>query len=82
MITKAQLKKLKDSNNHVKLEFDIPWNETSLARLYDKLDAQLEGGCLADIVSVEPLSFNNETQSIRVEIVIDISDMLEETEED
>ena len=81
MITKAQLKKLKDSNNHVTLEFDIPWNETSLARLYDKLDAQLEGGALVDIVSVEPLSFNSETQSILVEIEIDISDMLEETEE-
>lgn len=82
MITKAQLKKLKDSNNYVTLMFDVPWNETSLSRLYDKLDAQVEGGALVDIVSATPISFKEETESIEIEMVIDISDMLEETEED
>jgi hypothetical protein len=82
MITKAQLKADKDSQNRVKYQFDMPWDETSLARLYDKIDETIEFGGLVDIVSAAPVSFNKENDTIRVEVVLDVSDIFEEIEED
>lgn len=78
MITKEQLKADKDDQNHVKYQFDMPWDETSLSRLYDKIDAAIEGGGLADIVSTVPVSFDKENNTIRVEVVLDVSDIFEE----
>ena len=82
MITKTQLKADKDEQNRVKYLFDMPWDETSLSRLYDKMDAAIEGGSLADIVSAVPISFDKENNTIRVEVTLDVSDVFEETEED
>jgi hypothetical protein len=82
MITKAQLKADKDDQNRAKYQFDMPWDETSIARLYDRLDASVEGGSLVDIVSAKPISFDKEKETVRVEIVIDCSDLFEEPEED
>lgn len=78
MITKAQLKQSADSNNHVKHSFEFPWDETSLARIYDKIDAQVEGGALIDVFSAKPIEFIAERGAIVVEVVMDISDLLEE----
>jgi hypothetical protein len=78
MITKTQLKEDKDSQNRVKYQVDMPWDETSLARLYDKMDATIEFGNLVDIVSAVPVSFNKENNTIRVEVVLDVSDIFEE----
>jgi len=78
MITKAQLKIDKDEQNHVKYQFDMPWNETSLSRLYDKINAAIEYGALADIVSASPISLDKENYAIRVEVVLDVSDIFEE----
>ena len=78
MITKAQLKADKDEQNHVTYQFDMPWSETSIPRLYDKIDAAIEGGGLADIVSAIPISFDKENNTIRVEVVLDVSDIFEE----
>ena len=82
MITKTQLKADKDEQNRVKYQFDMPWDETSLSRLYDKIDAAIEHGGLADIVSAVPVSFDKENDTIRVEVVLDVSDIFEEIEED
>ena len=82
MITKTQLKEDKDEQNRVKYQFDMPWDETSLSRLYDKMDAAIERGGLADMVSAVPVSFNKENNTIRVEVVLDVSDIFEEIEED
>ena len=82
MITKAQLKAVKNDQNLVTYQFDMPWDETSLSRLYDKIDAAIEGGGLADIVSTVPVSFDKENNTIRVEVTLDVSDVFEETEED
>lgn len=78
MITKEQLKAVKNDQNLVTYQFDMPWDETSLSRLYDKIDAAIEGGGLADIVSTVPVSFDKENNTIRVEVVLDVSDIFEE----
>jgi len=78
MITKAQLKIDKDEQNHVKYQFDMPWNATSLSRLYDKINGAIEYGALADIVSASPISLNKENYAITVEFVLDVSDIFEE----
>lgn len=75
MFTKQYLKDNKDADNKVKLIFLINWQETSLSRLYDILDQRVEGGSLADIVSVKPLNLDNERDLLEVEIVIDVSDV-------
>jgi hypothetical protein len=79
MITKAQLKADKNEQNRAKYQFDMPWDETSLARLYDKMDAAIEGGSLVDIVSAVPISFDKENNTIKVEVTLDLSDLFEET---
>jgi hypothetical protein len=78
MITKAQLKADKDEQNRVKYLFDMPWDETSLARLYDKMDAAIEGGSLVDIVYAVPISFDKENNTIKVEVTLNLSDLFEE----
>lgn len=78
MITKTQLQADKDDQNRVKYQFDTPWDETSLARLYDRVHAEIEFGDLADIVSAVPVSFDKESNTIRVEIVLDVTDIFEE----
>jgi hypothetical protein len=78
MITKAQLKADKNEQNRVKYLFDMPWDETSLARLYDKMDAAIEGGSLVDIVSAVPISFDKENNTIKVEVTLNLSDLFEE----
>jgi hypothetical protein len=46
------------------------------------MDAAIERGGLADMVSAVPVSFNKENNTIRVEVVLDVSDIFEEIEED
>lgn len=82
MITKAQLKADKDDQNRVKYQFDMPWDETSISRLYDKIDASVESGSLADIVSAVPISFDKENNTIKVEITLELSDVFEEEDVD
>lgn len=82
MITQAQLKADKDEQNRVKYQFDMPWDETSLARLYDKIDASIEGGRWANIISSVPISFDKENNTIRVEVALDLSDVFEEHPEE
>ena len=82
MITKTQLKAVKNDQNLVTYQFDMPWDETSLSRLYDKIDAAIEGGGLADIVSTVPVSFDKENNTIRVEVTLDVSDVFEEEDVD
>jgi hypothetical protein len=82
MITKTQLKADKDDQNRVKYQFDVPWDETSLSRLYDKIDAAVEGGSSVDIVSATPVSFDKENNTIKVEVTLDVSDVFEEEDVD
>lgn len=82
MITQTQLKADKDDQNRVKYQFDMPWDETSLARLYDKIDASIEGGRWANIISSVPISFDKENNTIRVEVTLDVSDVFEEEDVD
>jgi hypothetical protein len=79
MITKSQLRKLA-TNNIVKHQFEIPWNETSLSRLYDKVNCNFESGALIDIVSAKPISFIPERESLLVELELNVADALEEME--
>lgn len=60
----------------------MAWEETSLSRLYGKIDASVEGGALVDIVSAKPVSFDPERLTLTIEIVMDISDLLEEHEDE
>jgi hypothetical protein len=82
MITKAQLRELKDQNNIVKHLFEIPWNETGLSRLYEKIDANIEQGALIDISKATPVSFDPERETLMVEIEMNCSDLFEDSEED
>lgn len=83
MITKTQLRNLvQDSNNRFTHITEVPWEQTSLSRLYDTVDAQIEGGSLIDIVSAKPIGFDAERQTIKVEMVLDCSDLFEEQQED
>lgn len=81
MITKAQIRNLKDQNNHFVHIFEVDWNETSLSRLYDKMDAQIEGGALVDILKAEPISFDESRGMLSVEITMDVSDLFEDGED-
>jgi hypothetical protein len=81
MITKSQLQELKDSNNIVKHAFEIPWNETSLSRLYEKVDSNIEGGSLIDIRKATPYSFDKERETLMVEMELDCSDLFQEEED-
>ena len=82
MITKAQLKADKDDQNRAKYQFDMPWDETSIARVYDKIDVSVEGGALIDIVSVTPISYNPETQTMKIEVVLGLDDLFSEEDVD
>lgn len=82
MITKSQLKDLVNDKNRFKINFEVPWNETSLSRLYDKISDNFQCGSLIDIISVEPIEFIQERQSLIVEFELDISDALEEEGDD
>ena len=81
MITKTQLRALVDENKRFTWTHIVPWNETSLSRLYDAVDAQIEGGALIDIVSARPVNLD-EKESILVEMVLDCSDLFEDDEEE
>jgi hypothetical protein len=82
MITKAQLKADKDEQNRAKYQFDMPWDETSIARVYDKIDASVEGGALIDVVSVKPISYNPDTQTMKIEVVLGLDDLFSEEDVD
>lgn len=80
MITKFQLLELIDANKRFTWTHTVPWNETSLSRLYDAVEQQIEGGAIIDIVSARPINLDaNET--ILVEMVLDCSDIFEEEAE-
>lgn len=78
MITKTQLLGLIDENKRFKYSFEFAWDETNLSRLYDKLDAQIQHGCLIDIVSAKPISYDLNEQTVVVEMELDCSDIFEE----
>lgn len=78
MITKTQLRDLIDSNNRFTHITEVPWEQTSLSRLYDLIEAQIEGGSLIDIVSANPIGFNQERKTIKVELALDCCDLFEE----
>lgn len=82
MITKTQLKNKVDSNNCFNFIAYMPWNGTSLARLYDAVAEQIEGGCLIDIVKARPTAFDLEKEIITVEILLNCSDALIDDEEE
>lgn len=82
MITKLQLREGKDENNRFNWTTEVNWNETSLSSLYNHIDAQIEGGALIDIASAKPVSFDKDKETVTVEIVLDLSDMLEEMPDD
>ena len=62
--------------------FEIPWNETGLSSLYNKIDANIEGGAILDIVKATPVSFDAGRETLMVELVLDCSDLFEEGEEE
>lgn len=80
MITKTQLRPLLDKDNKFTWFHAVPWNETHLARLYDAVDAQIEGGSLIDIVSAKPIDFDFSRDTVTVEFVLDCSDLLDGAE--
>ena len=82
MITKAQLKADKDEQNRAKYQFDMPWDETTLSRLYDKIDASVEGGSLVDIISAVPISFDKTNNTIKVEVTLGLDDLFSEEDVD
>lgn len=82
MITKTQLRDLVDSNNRFTHTIEVPWEQTSLSRLYDLIDAQIQGGSLIDIVSAKPISLDSARESLMVELVLDCSDLFEGGEEE
>jgi hypothetical protein len=77
MITKSQLRNKVDSNKCFNFIAHVPWSETSLSRLYDIVDAQIEAGSLIDIIKARPVAFDLEKEIVTVEIVLDCSDVLE-----
>ena len=82
MISKLQLKEGKDENNRFTAILHVNWQETSLSRVYDAIDQQVEGGSLADIVSMKPIAFDPEKEQITVQVVLDVSDILEEQDDE
>ncbi len=80
MITKTQLRALLDKDNTFTWTHEVPWNETHLARLYDAIDAQIEGGSLIDIVSAEPIDFDLARNTVSIKFVLDCSDLLDGAE--
>lgn len=78
MITKAQLRDKVDGRDRFTHTLQVPWEQTSLARLYDHLDASIEAGCLIDIISAKPIKLDKENDQITVELVLDCSDILQE----
>jgi len=82
MISKIQLRELKDPNNHFVWPTEVNWQETSLSRIYEHIDAQIEGGALVDIVSVKALAFNKEREALVLEITLDVTDLFEGGEEE
>jgi hypothetical protein len=82
MITKIQLRNLKDKNNHFTWTTEVNWQETGLARLYEHIDAQIEGGAVVDFVSAKPISFDKERETLVLEIVLDLTDLFEDDEDE
>lgn len=82
MITKSQLRELVDANNRFKHSIEVPWEQTSLSRLYDILDSSIQGGSLVDIVSAKPYSFDQARETLMVELLLDCSDILESSGEE
>jgi hypothetical protein len=82
MITKTQLKADKDEQNRVKYQFDMPWDETSLSRLYDITARAIEGGSLVGIISAVPISFDKDKNTIKIELTLDLSDLFSEEDVD
>ena len=77
MKTLAELKELADENNHVLVLIYTPWDQTSLARLYDHLNESFEKGSLIDIVSAHPQSMDWSSEIMEVKLELDISDALD-----
>lgn len=77
MITKHELKALIDQKKQFIWTHSLPWNETSLARLYDSVDAQIEGGSLIDIIKARPVLYDIEKETVVVEMVLDCSDLFQ-----
>lgn len=75
MITKTQLREDKDGQNRVKYQFDMPWDETTLSRLYDKIEREIEGGALIDIISAVPISLDLANNTIKVEVTLGLDDL-------
>jgi len=77
MKTLAELKEMADENNHVLVLIYTPWDQTSLARLYDHLNESCEKGSLIDIVSAHPQSMDWSSEIMEVKLELDISDALD-----
>ena len=77
MKTLAELKQLADEDNILSVTIHTPWDQTSLARLYDHLNESFEKGALIDIVSAHPHSMDWANEIMEVTLVLDISDALD-----
>jgi hypothetical protein len=82
MKTLYEVKQMLDAENRTNLTIELPWDQCHLARVYDHLDQSYEGGSLFDILSVTPVSFNKERETITINVLIDASDALDEYPED
>lgn len=80
MTTIHQLRNIIDTDNKARLIILLPWDQTSLARIYDYFDNNYERGCLFDVLSYEPLEFYVSNKTMEIDVIIDVSDALEEEE--
>lgn len=66
-----------------KIALETPWDQTSTAYIYSRLDdalpEELKG--IPAVVQVSPISYNNETKTFVLEVVIDVQDIDFEDEE-
>lgn len=81
MITKFQLLELIDANKRFTWTHTVPWSETSLSRLYDAVEQQIEGGAIIDIRKARPVGYDFTKEVVEVEMELDCSDIFEEEAE-
>lgn len=66
-----------------KVAIEVPWNRTSLSSVYSHLDEAMpeEIKGIYSIVDYHPISFERETDTFVLEVVIDVQDIDFEDEE-
>lgn len=84
MITKQYIANNRNKEtNTIKMRVATKWNKTSISSLYDAMDDNLDEEIrgVFSINSAQPISYDPETQTMIVELEVDVQDMDFEDEE-